>query len=223
MQRPPARSTLAATLVFACAAPGASFAAGQTTQPALHEAATQIDCAMLRSQPNAPLSVEACEAMKESQKRLAEAASAPGGERRGDDTMTCSDLEAEMRSMHVPGVSAKTAAEAQAAGAELRAVQDSRMKETATVAARQGAETAAASLAPNAVQGAVAGKHAAEQSALARNATQEMQAATDRATLANSASALELAASLQANPRFARVMQLMVERNCETNDGPPPR
>lgn len=203
-------------LIFVAA--GGAQAADRPAQadPAL----TELDCSLLRDQPSAPISVEACEAMKASQAALAEAAATPGGARPGDDALGCDALAAEMRTLDVQGVSRATADESQRAGEALQATLDRRTADAATMAARQAAGTAAASAGPNALQGAVAAKHTAEQAVLAREASREMQGVAGRATLANAASAMELAASLQANPRFARLMQLMVARNCDTDDPP---
>jgi hypothetical protein len=48
-----------------------------------------------------------------------------------------------------------------------------------------------------------------------------MEPVRTRAMMANAASADELAANLQANPRFARLMQLVMQKNCQYSDAPP--
>ena len=181
-----------------------------------------LDCSMLKRQPMPTMSVEDCEAMKASQAALSGAVATPGGERPGDEAMTCEQIIDEMRSSNFAGVSVDTANESKAAGEELQSTYERRNEMAQAMAARQTAATAAASLGPNAVQGAVAAANSAEQQALAADATRDMRGARGRAMAANSASALELSANLQANPRFARLMQLVMAKNCDTNDAPPP-
>ncbi|MBN8481485.1 MAG: hypothetical protein J0L88_07855 [Xanthomonadales bacterium] len=187
------------------------------------QADATMDCSVLKRHPNPPMSVADCEAMKASQGALIGAVAAPGGERPGDEAMTCEQIIAEMRSSNFAGISVDTAEESKAAGEELQSTVERRNEMAQAMATRQTAATAAASLGPNAVQGAVAAANSAEQQALARDAMRDMQGARARAMAANAASALELAASLQANPRFARLMQLVMAKNCDTNDAPAPR
>ncbi len=187
--------------------------------PAQADAA--MDCSVLKRHPNPPMSVADCEAMKASQAALMGAVATPGGERPGDEAMTCDQIIDEMRSSNFAGVSQGTAREGQAAGEELQETVDRRTDMAKAMAARQTAATAAASLAPNAVQGAVAAAQSAEQQALAVDATREVQSARSRTMAANAASARELAANLQANPRFARLMQLVMAKNCQTDGASP--
>ncbi|MET0718782.1 MAG: hypothetical protein ABWY34_10335, partial [Pseudoxanthomonas sp.] len=122
---------------------------------------------------------------------------------------------AELQASNFSGVSAETAAEGVAAGEHLQEAMASSQARAMGLAATQTAETAAASAGPNAVQGAVAMKHEAEQAALRRAATSEIRPAQNRTSLANAASAQELADNLQANPRVAALFQLAAARNCQ--------
>ncbi len=191
--------------------------------PAFAQPDAAMDCSVLKRHPNPPMSVADCEAMKASQAALTGAVATPGGERPGDDAMTCEQIVDEMRSSNFAGVSVDTSEESKAACEELQTTVDRRNEMAQAMAARQAAATAAASLGPNAVQGAVAAANSAEQQALARDAMRDVHGARGRATAAIAASSLELAASLQANPRFARLMQLVMAKNCDTHDAPPPR
>lgn len=217
MRAPPWFAAIA--LLVACGAPPALAQApgGARDMQATLE---RLDCSMLARMPNPPMSVEACEARKRSYGNLSQAAETPGGERPGDEAMTCTEIIAEMQASRFAGVSAGTAAEGAAAGTELRAAYEGGVTAAGTLAAKQGAETAALAMLPNAVQGVVAYQHAAEQQALAARNAAAIGPARDRVMAANAASSDELAASLRANPRFARLMQLVQARDCRFEDAP---
>ena len=208
-------------LAAACGAPQAHAQAPGGAQDA-QSMLDRLDCAMLARMPNPPMTVAACEARKRSFGNLSEAVDTPGGERPGDEAMSCTDIIAEMQASRFAGVSADTAAEGAAAGAELRAAYEGGVAAAGALAAKQGAETAAVAMLPNAVQGAVAYQHAVEQRALAERSGAAIRPARDRTMEANSASSDELAASLRANPRFARLMQLVQARDCRFEDAPSP-
>lgn len=191
------------------------LAPAQQTAQDLQQAAASLDCRQLAAMPNPPMTVEACEAQKAAFGNLGAAAATPGGARPGDASMSCEQIIAELQSSNFSGVSAATAAEGVAAGQAQRDAMTSVQARAGALAARQTAETAAASAGPNAVQGAVAAKHEAEQAALRRSAVGEIRPAQTRTGLANAASAQELADSLQANPRVAALIQLAAARNCQ--------
>lgn len=192
-----------------------SLAPAQQRPQDLQQATAALDCRQLAAMPNPPISVETCEAQKAAFAHLGAAANTPGGARPGDASMDCAQIIAELQSSSFTGVSAATAAEGAAAGEQLREAMASNQARAMGLAARQTAETAAASMGPNAVQGAVALQHEAEQAALRRSAIAEIRPAQTRTGLANAASAQELAASLQANPRVATLIQLAAARNCQ--------
>ena len=208
----PAFSHLGALLALALLP---SLAPAQQRPQDLQQAAAALDCRQLAAMPNPPITVEACEAQKAAFANLGAAANTPGGARPGDASMDCAQIIAELQSSDFTGVSAETAAEGAAAGEQLREAMASNQARAMGLAARQTAETAAVSMGPNAVQGAVALQHEAEQAALRRSAMAEIRPAQTRTGLANAASAQELAASLQANPRVATLMQLAAARNCQ--------
>lgn len=214
MTRHPTLPRAGILLVFALACLPLQAQAPYSGQD-LRQATSQLDCRQLAAMPNPPMSVEACEAQKAAFAGLGAAMDAPGGERPGDATMGCDGILAELQASHFAGVSAATAAEGAAAGAELQAAMDANRARAAGLAARQGLETAAASTGPNAVQGAVALRHEAEQAALRRSAMADIRPAQARTGLANAASAQELAASLAAHPRVATLLRLAAARNCD--------
>jgi hypothetical protein len=181
----------------------------------LRQAASGLDCQQLARMPNAPMTMEACEAQKAAFANLGAAADTPSGARAGDAALDCPQIVAELQASNFAGVGAATAAEGVTAGKELRDAQAAAQAQAVALSGRQTGETAAASLGPNAVQGAVAAKHAAEQAVLQQSASAAIRPAQTRAIMANAASAQELAASLQANPRVATLMQLAAARNCQ--------
>ena len=212
MAIPPAFTPLGAVLALACLP---LLARAQQGAQDLQNATAAVDCAQLAAMPNPPMSVETCEAQKAAFGNLGAAVAAPGGARAGDAAMTCPQIIAELQATDFSGVSAETAAEGVAAGEQLRGAMAASQARAVGLAATQTAETAAASVAPNAVQGAVAMKHEAEQAALRRAALAQVRPAQTRTGLANAASAQELANSLQANPRAATLIQLAAARNCQ--------
>lgn len=178
-----------------------------------------LDCSQLAAMPNAPMSVAQCEQQNTVMRQMLEAMNAPGGERPGDDTLTCAQIIAELKSLSVPGVSAHNRAEAAAAGRDLKATTDRVAGETAGLAASQGAKTAAAAVAGGAgvpaVSGAVASANAAEAAAFSARATAEVRPAQQRTTAAIAASQTDLTQAMRANPRFGRLIRLTQERQCQ--------
>lgn len=189
-----------------------AFAQSPTGMPAL-------DCKQLAAMPNAPMSVAQCEQQNTVMREMLEAMNAPGGERPADDTLTCTQIIAELKSLSVAGVSAQNRAEAAAAGGDLKATTDRLAGETAALAASQGAKTAAAAVAGGvgvpAVSGAVASANAAEAAAFSARATAEVRPAQQRTTAAIAASQADLTQAMRANPRFGRLIRLSQERQCQ--------
>lgn len=185
--------------------------------PALRQ---RMDCSMLARQPNPALTVAECERRKASYGQLDSAVHAPEGERPGDEALTCTEAIAEMQSLRFSGVAADTARENVAAGEQLREAVDSGDAAAGAMAARHTAETMAVAAMPNAVQGVVAYRHAAEQVALGQANTARMAAARGRAADASGKASEELATALHANPRFARLMRLVQQKNCQFGDAP---
>lgn len=127
-----------------------------------------MDCSVLVRQPQPTMTVAECERRKSSYGQLDAAVRAPGGERQGDEAMTCAEVIAEMQSMRFVCVTADTARASIAAGNRLRAAYGGGTSAAAAMGARHSAETMAVATMPNAVQGAVMYRHAAEQAALGR-------------------------------------------------------
>lgn len=182
----------------------------------------RMDCSLPARQHNPTLTVAECERKKASVGQLDAVMRTPGGERPGDENLSCAQVIAEMQSLHFAGISEDTAHESAAAGQQLREALESGTAAAGAMAARHTMETMAVVAMPNAVQGVVAYRHAAEQVALGKANTARMADARGRAGDIASQANMELAANLQANPRFARLMQLVQQKNCQFNDAPAP-
>lgn len=180
----------------------------------------RMDCSLLARQPHPMLTVAECERRKASAGQLDAAMRAPDGERPGDAALTCAEAIAEMQSLQFAGVSADTADEGRAAGERVRETLERGDAAAGAMAARQAGEALAVAAMPNPVKGAVLYKHRAEQIALGQANMAGMADARGRAAEANGRAAVELAANLQANPRFARLMRLVQEKNCAFDDAP---
>jgi hypothetical protein len=175
-----------------------------------------IDCQMLARMPNAPMTVQTCEQRMAVHLEMMRAMEAPGGARPGDERMTCEAIVAEMRTLRVSGVSAANAAEGGAAGKEAMAIMQRAMTEAMGMMGAQTARTAAAAAVPgNAAGHAAAVANQAEQKALQDRSAGQMGPARERMEVANTQSTADLVKAMHANPRFARLLKLGGERNCQ--------
>lgn len=174
-----------------------------------------LDCRMLASIPNAPMTVETCERRMAAHAEMMTALEAPGGERPGDDRLSCDAIIAELKTMNVSGVSATTAAEGRAAGEDVMAIMRRAQGEAMGMMAMQTARSAAAAAIPGNVAGhAAATANMAEQKILQDRVAAQMNPARDRLERANTDATVELARAMRENPRFARLVKLAGERNC---------
>lgn len=174
-----------------------------------------LDCRALAGIPNAPLTVEVCEQWIAAQAVLQDALNTPGGERPGDEQLSCAQIIEEMKTLKVAGVSQENAAAGKAAGQDVMAIMQRAQAEAMGLAGAQSARTmAAAATGSNAVAGATATVNAAESKALSDRVGREMAEPRQRMMQANVASMNDLAKSMRENPRFARLMQLTIQRNC---------
>lgn len=175
-----------------------------------------IDCPMLARMPNAPMTVQACEKHMAAHQEMMSALEAPGGARPGDERMTCESIAAEMKTLKVSGVSAANAAEGEAAAKNAMAIMQRAQTEGMGMAATQTARSAAAAAVPgNAAGHAAATANLAEQKALQDRTAAQMNPARDRVMGANTNSMADLVKAMRANPRFARLLKLAGERNCQ--------
>lgn len=181
--------------------------------------ASGMDCKMLARMPNAPMTVEQCERQMAIQAEMTGAMNAPGGERPGDDKLTCAQIVEELKTMRVGGVSPANAVESKSAGEDLKASVERAQAEAAALSATQTARNAGAAAASAAgvpgVSAAANAANMAEQKALQDRVAAQVNPARQRAMQANANSMADLAKSMRENPRFARLIRLAGERNCQ--------
>ena len=203
------RSTAMVIAAFAALAPVAHGQGMQSEGPA-------PDCAMLASMPNPPMSVAACEQMLKMQADLMSAMNAPGGERPGDDKLGCAQIFEEMKTTRAAGVSQANAAEGTAASEDMKATMQRAQAEATALMAAQTARSAAAAVVPgNVAAHAAAMANMAEQKALHERINAQVTPARERVVQANANAMGELSKSMRENPRFARLIKLAGERNCQ--------
>lgn len=206
-------ATLAALVVSPLHAADPSPASG---------AVPQIDCKAMAGRPGSPLSLEQCERQLAVTNSMRQGMSAPGGERPGDDKMTCDQIVAELKQQSMPGVTPEHRAESVAAGNDLKSAQDAAMADAQAATASGTATTAAAAAAgmlPGggiAVSSAMASQSAQQQALVARHSP-VMNDARNRAMTANANSMMDVVGMMQANPRFARLAQLAGAKGCSGN------
>lgn len=201
--------SLVAAVLCAALAPIAQAQRTQMPSP------SGMDCKALAGIPNAPMTVESCEQMMKTQMDLMSALNTPGGERPGDEQMSCAQIIEEMKTTKASGVSPGNAAEGKAAAEDLKGAMQRAQAEAAALAAVQTARNMAAAAVPgNAPGQANAMLGMAEQKALQDKASAQINPARERLVQANANSMADLARSMRENPRFARLMQLTMQRGC---------
>jgi hypothetical protein len=193
-----------------------------------NEPASQpFDCSQLASTSNGPMSVESCKQMMGAAAAYQQATQDPSAARPGDESMTCQDIVAELKTLQGVGPSeatvqenataatnyqetlARQQAEAQAAG----------VAATAAVNAAAVADAAAEVASGGVVQGHAA--QAVQQAALAQGRVmgeemaEERRPDEERLAKAIGSSSDEMGAQLRSNPRYARLIQLAIARNCK--------
>ena len=178
-------------------------------------------CDQLASIPNAPMSAEACRSMMGMGKAMKEGANDPNAMRAGDESMTCEQIIGEMRANELPMVSQSTAAQARTAGEATMSLMEKQNAEAKAFMAQQmavGIGAGALGMVPGggiAASAIMAGQQAQAQNFAAR---QQADAAPVRAQQNQALTAVtgEMSQSIQSNPRFARLTQLMANKNCPT-------
>jgi hypothetical protein len=207
---------------LACAATLLALAAGLALLPLAHAqqapspSAQTLDCQMLARMPNAPMTVQTCEKRMAVQLEMMTALETPGGARPSDEQMTCEAIAAEIRTLKVSGVASANAAEGAAAGNDAMSIMQRAMAESMGMMGVQTARSAAAAVVPgNAAGHAAATANQAEQKALQERTAAQMGPARERLEAANTNSMADLVKAMRANPRFARLLKLGAERNCQ--------
>ena len=195
-------------------------AAGRFVQPPVPAPdASAGDCEQLARVPNAPMSVEACKAMMGMAKGFAAAAADPSAQRPDDDAMSCSQIFAELKTMAGVGISDATATQSAAVAKDGAALATQQAGEMTAFIAESYALGAGAGLlsayTPNFVGAAIAAALQAKLMALAAKAQAEQAPINARMNQAMLANTGEMSRAMQSNPRFARLAQLGMKKNCE--------
>jgi len=179
-------------------------------------------CDQMAAIPNAPMSAEACRSMIGMAQGMKASSSDPSAIRAGDETMSCEQINTEMRSVATPLVSVETGAQARAAAdAELALRERQQGEATGFIAGQMamGAGTAALGMVPGGGFAAMAAQQAmmAQQQAFAQKQMAEAAPVRAQTSQALTATTTEMTQGMRENPRFARLMNMSVEKSC-----PPP-
>ncbi len=179
-------------------------------------------CDQMAAIPNAPMTPEACRAMLGMAQGMKTSGSDPSAMRAGDENMSCDQINAEMRSVATPMVSAETGAQARAAADAELALRERQQAEAKGFIAGQmamGVGAAAVGTLPGGGYAAMAAQQAmmAQQQAFAQKQAAEAAPVRAQTSQALTATSTEMTRGMQENPRFARLMNLSVQKSC-----PPP-
>ena len=198
---------------------GARGAAGQMAPPA-DDSDADI-CADIAGA--GAMSFDACRSMMATQQRMQAASSDPNAVRPGDENLSCPQIYDEIRVSGWPMMSQSTIAQNQQAGANAMAMIDQQKADMRGYVAGQvalGVGATALGMVPGV--GGLA-RQGVDMAIDARaKAFEERQDAATSAIMAQSAPAYaateaEIGETVRTNPRYARLMQLIVDKSC-----PPP-
>jgi hypothetical protein len=205
------------------------FGAPQQRGPsALPENLDPAMCDQMAAMPNAPMSPEACRSMIGMAQGMKSSGSDPSAIRAGDETMSCEQINTEMRSVATPMVSAETSAQARTAADAQMALMQKQQAETKGFIAGQmamGVGVAAVGQLPGGGFAAMAAQQAmmAQQQAFAQKQIQEAAPVRAQTSQALTATTTEMTQAMRENPRFARLMNMSIEKSCPPPpDMPPP-
>jgi hypothetical protein len=183
-------------------------------------------CDGLAGIPNAPMSVQACKAMlgmAGTAERQRASAADPSARRPGDEQLSCEAIFAEMTALGGDVLTDTGASKADAAVAEGTALGGRQAGEmTAFVAGTfaLGAALGAASVVmPGFATAAIAAAWAGSAAAMGTRQAAEQAALRPRRDAAIIASAEDFERAMSANPRFARLSELAMDRECKAPDG----
>lgn len=198
---------------------------GPSTMP---DAMDPAMCDQMASIPNAPMSAEACRSMMSMQQSMQAASSDPNAVRPGDENLSCDQIYVEMRATGGPMISQETAERNRVSADATMALmqkQNAEMKGFVAGQVAMGVGAAAVGMLPGggfATQAIVAAQQAQAQNFAARQA-QEAAPVRAQSSAAIAATGNEMSQALQSNPRYARLMQLVVDKSCPPPpDLPPP-
>lgn len=219
------RSTAAlmvSVAIFASVGAAQAQLFGAPQQNAIPDNLDPAMCDQMAAIPNAPMSAEACRSMIGMAQGMKTSGSDPSAMRAGDETMSCDQITAEMRSVATPMVSAETGAQARVAADAQMALMQKQQAETQGFVAGQmamGVGAAALGMVPGGGFAAMAAQQAmmAQQQQFAQKQAADAAPVRAQTSQALTATTTEMKQGMQQNPRFARLMNMSVEKNC-----PPP-
>jgi hypothetical protein len=212
-----------AIVAFAGAAQAQLFGAPQApAQNAIPDNLDPAMCDQMAAIPNAPMTPEACRAMIGMAQGMKTSGSDPSAMRAGDENLSCDQINTEMRSVATPMVSVETGAQARTAADAQMALMQKQQAETQGFVAGQmamGVGAAALGMVPGGGYAAMAAQQAmmAQQQAFAQKQAADAAPVRAQTSQALTATTTEMTQGMQQNPRFARLMNLSVQKNC-----PPP-
>jgi len=212
-----------AIVAFAGAAQAQLFGAPQPRNPnTIPDNLDPAMCDQMAAIPNAPMTPEACRSMIGMAQGMKTSGSDPSAMRAGDESMSCDQINTEMRSVATPMVSAETGAQARTAADAQMALMQKQQAETQGFVAGQmamGVGAAALGMVPGGGYAAMAAQQAmmAQQQAFAQKQIQEAAPVRAQTSQALTATTTEMTQGMRENPRFARLMNMSVEKSC-----PPP-
>ena len=123
--RRPLLIAIAASLMSASA-----FAADPAAAPA-------IDCKAFTSRPGAPMTFEQCQVQTAGHADPMQAMNQPGGERPGDEALSCEQITTELRQVSVAGVSRENRIESAAAGKQPQEAHSAQMAKAGALLLRR--------------------------------------------------------------------------------------
>ncbi len=185
----------------------------------------QMDCDALAKVPGSPISIDACRQMMGAMQQGSKGGP-QGGARPGDESMTCEQIAAELKTMQGVGLSRAQQEENAAAASEHQAMMAKQQAQAAALGVEATAAVNAASAADRATElatgGVVRGKSAAavgeayqaRAKAMGEEMAAERKPTQDRLMNAAGTSTEAMAKSMQENPRFSRLVQLAGAKNC---------
>jgi len=185
-----------------------------------------VDCSKVATMQYASMTVEQCQAMMAMAQSAQRSMNDPSGARPGDERLSCTDIEAEMRTLSGGGVSQQHVEEGGRATQDFKQTVAKQKAEATAVAARESAEVTAAAAADTAVGVATGGlvqgraAYAAQERAQAENRVigdrmaKEMAPKQQAVFGAVTDSGGDMTQSMQSNPRFARLVKLGMDKQC---------
>lgn len=180
-------------------------------------------CSDIASGPSPVMSLEACRSMMGMQQRMQAASSDPNAIRPGDENLTCAGIYDEIRASGWPMMTQASIARNQQAGAAAMATFEQQKTDTRGYVAGQAA-LGVGSVVLGMVPGVGGFATNAMQMAMdaREKAFEERQDAATASIMAQTAPAIqateaEIGDAVRTNPRYARLMQLVVDKSC-----PPP-